>query len=248
MTLKELEEPELPKRMIKNRIDPLDLYILNKLHDKAYGWEERKDLTPEEGKYLEEKRAKPWMREGASVTTLDRVIKKELNIDITRSEVERRIEKLANDRVLLSLHSIIVDPTKLFDHVAHIYLKIPVSSPVLRTGGLTWWEALEKIWTIDKTPEFKGESPTDIIRLGGVIEGTGDYDLILLIYANDMEKVSRFLHKLAKAGYIEKSMTQRIWIPTGIKFEPVAIPEAETYARAVSTYSEILENMRKLRE
>jgi len=236
---------ELPKSMIKNKIDPLDLYIINKLHDRLYGWEKRKDLTPEEKILLDERRRKPWLREGASITTLDKIIKRELGLNITRAEVERRIERLAHDGIILSTHSIVIDPSKLFDHIANIYLKIPVASP-LKTAGLGWWEAIDKIWEIDKKAEFPGDVPTDIIRQLGVIEGTGEYDLILFVYTNDMEEISRFLKKLADKGYIEKSMTQRIWIPTGIKFDPIKVPDFETYAKIVAKLSEVIESMKSM--
>jgi len=240
------EEPELPKNMIKYKIDPIDIFILNKLHDKTYGWEGRKDLTLEEKELLDEKERKQWLREGASITTLDKMIKKELNIDITRPEVERRIEKLARDGILLSLHSLVIDPSKLFDHIAHIYLKIPIYSPVRAPGAtLGWWESVKTIWAADKESKL-GESPTDIIRLAGVVEGTGDYDLILLVYTNDMEEISRFLRKLTDAGLIEKSMTQRIWAPTGVKFDPIRIPEFETYSQTISKYAEVIESMKKI--
>jgi len=236
-------EPELPKSMVRNRIDTIDLFILNKLNDKTYGWKGREDLSPEEKQLLDEQEGQPWLREGASISTLDKVIRKEMGIDITRTEVERRIQRLAANGVLLGLHSVIVDPTKLFDHVAHIYLKIPISSP-LRTAALGWWEALDKIWTMDKKPGH-GEIATDIVRIAGVIEGTGEYDLILLVYTNDMENVSSFLHRLAREGYIAKSMTQRVWTPTGIKFDPVTMPEFEPYVEAISRYSKVLEHMKK---
>lgn len=240
MTLKELEE--LPKNMIRNGIDPLDLFIINKLHDRTYGWEKRKDLTPQEQMELEDRRRKPWLREGASITTLDRVIKKELGINISRSEVERRVERLAKDGIIISTHSIVIDPTKLFDHVANIYLKIPISG----LKAIDWWEAIQRIWETDKKSEYPGEPPTDIIRQIGVIEGTGEYDLILLVYTNNMEDISRLLKKLTSKGYIEKSQTQRIWIPTGLYFDPIQIPSFEKYAEIVSIYGEIFENMKKL--
>jgi DNA-binding Lrp family transcriptional regulator len=224
-------------------VDPLDLFILNKLHDLTYGWEKRKDLTPDERELLEKRRTKPWLREGASITTLDKVIKRELGLEISRSEVERRIEKLASRGILLSTHSIVIDPTKLFNHVAHIYLKIPISSPL---RSLTWWEAVEKIWEVDKKPEHEADVPTDIIRELGVIEGTGEYDVILFVYTNDMNEVSRLLKKLTTKGYIEKSMTQRIWTPTGIKFDPIKVPDYEAYVKTLTKLHSFLESIHEL--
>lgn len=235
---------ELSKNLIQSDVDPIDLFILNKLHDRMYGWNERNEkgeLTTEEIEKFRNRKSSS--REPASITTLDSMIKKELGINISRPQVEERIERLKAKNILISEHSIVVNPSKLFDHVAHVYLKLAISDPFKRS--IDWWEAIKEIWTLDKTPGSENETATDIVRLIGIIEGTGEYDVVLLVFTNDMDNISRLLKKLSEKNYIQKSMTQRLWAPTGAMYDPVIVPDYYKYTSLLSQYGQRIQAYRE---
>jgi len=234
------ELPRFPKSILENELDPIDIYILNKLNDKTYGWE-RRDLSSEERKFLDEYKMKPWKREGAAISTLADEMNKELGTDLTRRDVESRVERMASKGVVKFLHAIIIDPTKIYDHVFHTYIKFPIAHP-LRARG--WWD-IGEIWDIDKKEKDEEGRELDMIRLLGIIEGTGEYDAILMMYTNDLTQYSSMLRKLRDKGFIEKSMTQRIWPPTGLKFDPVKIPDYDYYLAAFNQHYKRINEMYK---
>ena len=242
---------KIPKNLITNGLDSIDVLILNKLYDKTYGWEKRQSLSQQEKKELEDLSVNKWKREGASITTLHTEINKELKelgekTEISRTEIERRIKILYEKGIILRHHAVIINPTKLFDHIFHVYLKIPISSP-LRTAitreSFSWWEAISKIWETDKNETDRKGKVFDMVRMLGTIEGTGEYDVILLVYTNDIERFSELLKKLTDMNYIEKSMTQRIWGPTGMKFNPIKIPDFFEYKKAISKIKNFIKDM-----
>jgi len=244
------EETETSEVMLDHGIDPIDVFILHKLENKTYGWEFKRDLKPEETKLLEEYRRKPWLIEGASPTTLHKMINDELKDylggkQFSRPEIEKRIQVLADKGVLRRVHTISVDPSKLFDSLFLLFLKVPIFSPDRRIE-IGWLNAVEKIWKADKEWRDKFGQAFDLVRLIGVVEGTGEYDLGLLVFTNNMRKVSHFLERLQRHGYVEKSMTQRIWPPGGMEFDPIIIPDFFSYARAVDKRRSVLEGFEKI--
>jgi len=245
-----MEEKRLiiPENLIQNDIDPIDILILNKLHDKTYGWDKIK-LTPEETNEFKELKSHGWKREGASITTLHVDINRLLqergeNIKFTRSDIEKRIAKLYEKKIIKRLHALITNPVPLFDDIFHVYLKIPISSELRKLANepLNWWKAVEKIWEIDKTQRDKNGKIFDTIRMLGIIEGTGEYDIILLIYTNDINQFSEFLKILTEMNYIEKSMTQRVWNAIEMQFDPIKIPDYFEYKESLKQLQDAIKN------
>jgi len=206
MSKGEDELMELPKAILRNRIDPLDVLILNKLSA------------------------------GASKTTLADEINKEYGMSLKRTEIEKRVERLTQNGVLLRLQTIVVDPTKLFDHVFLIWLKLPLR-PLLRRDELTWKRASQRILEINK--KFG-----NTIMLLFTPEGEGEYDIVALVCTNDLTKHYLFLEQLTKEELIEKSKTQRVHYPALFYFDPVLLPSYEECKYAYAQFKETLEQMK----
>jgi DNA-binding Lrp family transcriptional regulator len=197
---------ECPKAMFANQIDPLDILILNELSV------------------------------GASRTTLADEINKKYGMKLTRTEVERRIDKMCDNGVLLRHQTIVTNPVKIFDHVFLNWLKLPLR-PLLRRDELTWTRATERILEISK-------------RYGNMImmlftpEGEGEYDLAAFVCTNDLQKYYKFLEELTREELIEKSKTQRVHYPAMFYFNPVILPSYEEYKQVYVHYKKVIEQMR----
>lgn len=242
---KDKGESTLPKCFIKHRLDEIDIYILNKLHDKTYGWDRRKveSLSPDDMKFWEEYKAKPWKRQGASLSTLNEDIRHELKIDITRTEVEKRVERLVREGVITSLHSVVINPQSLYDHVFYAFWKIPLSQTIRPYG---WWD-ISNLWDVDKTEKDSKGKVLDIVRTLMVPEGTGQYDFISLVYTNDLGRHSTLLERLQSKGLLVSSTTQRVWEPTGMFFDPVKIPDYDSYIEAFERHQPRVSKMHETR-
>ena len=233
-------EGTLPKSFVKHGLDDIDIYIINKLHDKTYGWNRRKELTADQRKFLDECALKPWKREGASLSTLNSDIAEELGIKLSRGDVETRVELLVKKGIIISLHALVINPFTLYDHVLWIFWKIPLSQAMRPYG---WWD-IKKLWDIDKTEKDSSGKVLDLIRILMVPEGTGEYDFISLIYTNDLTKHSTLLERLHARGFLVASSTQRVWEPTGMFFDPIKIPDYDSY---VATFEEHYQKISRMR-
>lgn len=197
---------EPPKALFANRIDPIDILILNELSA------------------------------GKSRTTLAEEINKKYGTKLKRSEVEKRIDRMVSDEILLSdRQTVIVNPIKLFDHVFLNWLKLPLR-PLLRRDELTWKRATERILEISK-------KYGNMIMMLFTPEGEGEYDLVAFVCTNDLQKYYDFLEELTREELIEKSKTQRVHPPSKFYFNPVIIPYYEEYKQIYNKYKTILEQM-----
>jgi DNA-binding Lrp family transcriptional regulator len=198
---------EFPKALFANQIDPIDVLILNELSV------------------------------GKSRTTLAEELKKEYGIDITRTEVEKRIDTLEKKQVILSsAPTIITNPIKLFDHIFLNWLKLPLR-PLLRRDELTWKRASERIIEISKK---YGE----MIMMLFTPEGEGEYDLVAFVCTNDLRRYYEFLEELTKEELIEKSKTQRVHVPSMFYFNPRLLPSFESYKQLYLEHKKRIEQMR----
>jgi DNA-binding Lrp family transcriptional regulator len=197
---------ELPKAMLANEVDPLDVLILNELSA------------------------------GKSRTTLAEELKKNYDIELSRTEVERRINMMIEKGVLERIHTIITNPVKLFDHVFLNWWKLPLR-PLLRRDELTWDEATKRILKISK-------KYGNMIMMLFTPEGEGEYDLVAFVCTNDLQKYHEFLEELAREELLEKSKTQRVHSPSGVHFDPVILPSYEEYKKVYIKYKKVLEKMR----
>jgi len=197
---------ELPKTLLANQVDPLDVLILNELSA------------------------------GASRSTLADELNKKYEMKLTRTEVERRVDKMIRNGILLPNQTIIINPIKLFDHIFLNWLKLPLR-PLLRRDELTWSRATERILEISK-------KYGNMIMMLFTPEGEGEYDLVAFVCTNDLRKYYEFLEELTREELIEKSKTQRVHYPSMFYFNPVILPSYEEYKQVYTHYKKVLEQMR----
>jgi len=200
------ELSKLPKVMLANEIDPLDVLILNELSV------------------------------GKSRTTLAEELKKNYNIELSRTEVEKRINIMVQKGVLTRTHTIITNPIKLFDHVFLNWWKLPLR-PLLRRDELTWDEATKRILEISR-------KYGNMIMMIFTPEGEGEYDLVAFVCTNDLHKYYEFLEELTREELLEKSKTQRVHSPSMVFFDPVILPSYEECKKTYTKYKQALKKMR----
>lgn len=196
---------ELPKALLTNQIDPLDVLILNELSA------------------------------GASRTTLADELNQKYGMKLTRTQVEKRINRMIEDKILLSHHTISINPIKLFDHVFLNWLKLPLR-PLLRRDELTWSRATEQILEISK-------KYGNMIMMLFTPEGEGEYDLVAFVCTNNLKEYYSFLEELTKEELIEKSKTQRVHYPAMFYFNPTILPSYDEYRKVHAHYRKVLEQM-----
>ncbi len=186
--------------LLSNRVDPVDLCLLQNLCD---------GRDPVAKHVLED-------------------MEKTCGVKLNREEVDARLTRMEESGVILRRKTALLDPTKLYDHVFLILLKLHLPSVVPGKGTLSWDEAVDEIWTISQE---KGRP----IRILFTILGWGDYDIAALAYVNDLAGYYEFQKELAERGIIEKYDTKTLHhfgIP--YKFEPIMVPghrEASAYIR-----------------
>lgn len=199
-------ESELPKAMLTNEVDPLDVLILNELSA------------------------------GKSKTTLAEELKKNYDIELSRTEVEKRIDLMVEKGVLTRIHTVITNPVKLFDHVFLNWWKLPLR-PLLRRDELTWDEATKRILEISR-------KYGNMIMMLFTPEGEGEYDLVAFVCTNDLQRYYKFLEELTREELLEKSKTQRVHSPSMVHFDPTILPSYEEYKETYAKYKKALEKMR----
>ena len=196
---------ELPKALLTNQIDPLDVLILNELSA------------------------------GASRTTLADELNQKYAMKLTRTQVEKKINRMIKDKILLSHQTISINPIKLFDHIFLNWLKLPLR-PLLRRDELTWSRATEQILEISK-------KYGNMIMMLFTPEGEGEYDLVAFVCTNNLKEYYSFLEELTKEELIEKSKTQRVHYPAMFHFNPIILPSYDEYRKVYAYYRKVLEQM-----
>ena len=172
---------------------------------------------------------------GKSKSTLADELSK-YGVTLTRTEVEKRIGRMKENGVLLLEDTVVVDPTKLFDHVFLNWLKLPLR-PLLRRDELTWKRAAERIL------EINGRMGRHMMMLF-TPEGEGEYDLVALVCTNDLAGYYAFLEQLARDELLEKSKTQRVHFPAMFHFDPLILPSYEQSKNAYDYCRKKLEGMK----
>ena len=171
----------------------------------------------------------------ASPTTLNRYLRNH-GFKFSRTQLTERLNRLKKNGVVLKTGTIIIDPTKLYDYVFLAFLKIHLPSIIAgySRGSIDWRSAFEKIRQIDKEK---------IVRMLFTLEGTGDYDMLLVIYVNRLEDYYDFVSSLVKEGLVEKVDGKRVHYPAGVIFDPISLPSIDEYEKALSFYSVRLQEM-----
>lgn len=212
------EKMAIFKELIENGLDPLDLFILKKLN------------------------------EGGSVTTLHEQISEEFNIKISRNKVEDRINKLKEKGVIKpdektkEIKNIRIDPSKLYNHIFLVFIKVHLPSMLGPRAALTWREVFDKIKKIN---DDSREKPFKILFNVG---GLGEYDFVGLAFVNDFKEWHKFKEKLVKEGFIEKFDTKYVEPPGGWFFEPISIPDYTEYQKSLTAYQEVFKYGKDIRQ
>lgn len=182
-----------PSCLWKYQIDPIDLFILAKLH------------------------------EGVAESALNDHIEEEFGVEISRNKVSDKIRKLEDLGVILKRHAVIINPTKLYDHVYLAFIKTKLSSLLAPAGASTWKDAFEKIKALNEESGFP-------LKIFFNVGGMGEYDFVALVYTNDPQEYHKFKAKLVQqTGIIEKFDTKYVDTPELFFFRPIEIPDFKEY-------------------
>lgn len=175
------------------------------------------------------------LAEGASRTTLDKYLKAK-GLNFPRSRLEKRVEELKDQGIIIKEATVLFDPTQIFDYIFVTFVKIhlPFFYP---TGTMDWGKAFREIVSLDE--KYK------ILSMLFTIEGTGEYDLVLFMFVNDINDYYSFVKELTQKGWIEKVDGKRVHSAkeAGFLFQPVLLPNIEKYQRAVREYKDKLDQM-----
>lgn len=202
-------EIEPIRRLLESQVNPINLFILESLN------------------------------EGIPKSTIHERIREIFGIKISGYKVSQRIKRLKEKGILLQERTIIVDPTKLYDHFYMALIKIDLTSPLsIGVNARPWKTAYDRILDLNA----KYGSPIKIllhatnIKSSSVFGALGDFDFVAFIYVNDQEKYHEFKEELFRTGIIKNIDTKYADVPGGFLFDPVSIPDSREYARILSVY------------
>ena len=198
---------ELKRNQWRNRIDPVDLFVLEKLSQ----------------------------GEDPSSKAVLGELNDRFGISLTRRDIEARIERLQTEEVVLRRKTVLVDPTKLYDYVFLIFIKLHLPSMVSR-ATTTWDTATQTILEINE----RYNSPVKILF---TILGWGEYDLAGIVYVDDQDEYYRFQKELTQQGFIEKYDTKTVHQGVRFYFEPVSIPDVEQSREQLEEYRVVLSKL-----
>jgi hypothetical protein len=184
-------------RLLSYDISPLDIYIMTCLKD---GLNKKEIYKRVEAKY---------------------------QFKNIKHEVDTRITKLkgkgtGENQVLISERTILIDPSKLYDHVNIVFIKVQLASFTGSPTTYNWKEISSMIMNLNK--EFGNP-----IKIQFAVRGAGEYDFIAIVYTNDYDKFHGLKEKLVEQGIIEKFDSKPIEPQTGFYFNPISIPNLKEY-------------------
>lgn len=215
--MKKRREVEIPVIMLQYGVDLIDLIILNQMNNGPFA--DHPTL------YEEYKKA---LFENISTECKDKGYR------ISDDEIQRRIDKMKKNKIILKEHSVIVDITKLYNHVYHLYIKLPLYGGAVRgviRETMDWKEGMQRVLEVNRK--------YGIIRYMWAYEGDGEYDLICLVSSPDMETHAKFISDLTKLGIAEKTKTQRCSRPFGVYVDPISIPSIEDYSKKLDYFKKL---------
>jgi len=151
-------------------------------------------------------------------------------LGIYPNKLKDRIAILRGKRILLKTNSALVDPVKLWDVYLIVFIKAHLSPPVVGVEI-----DYPRGWTeiIDRMNKAQKKLRIDIVRQAYTLQGT-EWDLLLIITAQDLREYQEFAENLIKQGWVEKMWSFR---PLELKskwfFDPTKAPPATGYEKNV---------------
>lgn len=146
------------------------------------------------------------------------------------NKLKDRIAILREKGILLKTNSALVDPIKLWDEYLIVFIKAHLSPPVVGVEI-----NYPRGWTeiIDRMEETQKKLRIDIVRQAYTLQGT-EWDLLLIITAQDLREYQEFAENLIKQGWVEKMWSFR---PLELKgrwfFDPTKAPPVAGYEKNV---------------
>jgi DNA-binding Lrp family transcriptional regulator len=207
------------KNMTKNGIGPLDLLILHVLQSGATPDTANKDL---------EKFGYVLSRDNVK-NRVDELIKKGVIIEHNNTEDSKKDDKIK---------WILVDPSKLFDNQWYTFIKS--QNPLFERRVIPYSEMYGNLVEISR--EY------GIVTAIDLVQGEGqNYDFILRIATNELTLFEEFIEKIRSLGWVHSVDSKPIHVLEGIGlsknnltkvrtnyfYEPIKIPNFETYLRSI---------------
>jgi DNA-binding Lrp family transcriptional regulator len=175
--------------------------------------------------------------QGHGTSTLDIHFEKDLGYPkgaFTRPYLTNRVEELKKQEIILKENAVIVNPIKFFDYIFLTFVKIHL--PAVR-GTIDWAGAFEDVKKLNKD--------YGCLSMAFTVEGMGDYDLVLLIFTNDIDTYYDFVDDLTRCGWVEKVDGKKVHSAkrAGFFYEPVLLPNNDEYDESVREYHKRLGEM-----
>jgi len=161
-------------------------------------------------------------------------------IKVTEEEVLEKIKKMIDSGVIKEITPV-VDQLKIWNHMYFVLVKVSLALPVV---GIdleypTGWEKMEEfIFRL-----VDDEKLRKLIRGIFPLQGT-EWDLLLVITANDMQDLREICEHITRGGFVEK-----IWSFEPVKgakyyFDPIGLPskeDMENWIKDLKSLTETLE-------
>jgi DNA-binding Lrp family transcriptional regulator len=152
-------------------------------------------------------------------------------LEISTEDLEKRIKKLREKKILLKNKSAIINTIKIWNNYLYVLIKAELKPPVvgLDIDYPTGWSDMMKRLT-----KIQEDLKVNLIRTAHALHGIGGYDLLIIVSFNQSDEFISFFESLTREGWIGKAETfspneyQDLYI-----FDPVAVPEPEIYDKEV---------------
>ncbi len=193
-------------RLVKNNITPLDLFIISKIN------------------------------EGLSIDDVAKLAEKEFDLKDSKKTVEKRFKKLSSEEkpeeqiILNPFPQYLIDPTKLHNTIALIFIKANLDSPEQKTLDIGIRNVFETIVNLNNKPRF-GRPIKQLFTLTG-----WNYDYVGIIYDNNIERIHSFRNYLINEQIAKTVDLIPIDAQRGFLFNPISSPDHKNYKQFLVNY------------
>lgn len=173
------------------------------------------------------------LREGRGSTNLDEYFS-DIGFKFSRPYLKNKVEEMKKREIILEEKTVIVNPRKIFDYMFLTFVKIHL--PAVR-GVIDWRGAHNEIVELNRR--------YNILSMTFTVEGTGEYDLVLFVFVNDVDVYYEFIAELTRLGWVEKVDGKKVHAAekAGFLFTPSLLPDVAEYRKAVRKYHKELGSM-----